>query len=84
VEEPGFEGVELAEGEADALALTLAEADADAETEAEAEVGVAQAPPPIELVVLVPAMTHNELSALFFLTTRFAFGFLNSGEGPRA
>ena len=76
VEEAGTE----AEGDAEA------EADTDAEADPEAvEVGPpAHAPPPICVVVLVPGTTHKDPSALFFLTTRFAFGFLSSGEGPRA
>ena len=74
VEEAGTE----AEGEGEA------EADAEAEPEA-VEVGPpAHAPPPICVVVLVPGTTHKDPSALFFLTTRFVFGFLSSGEGPRA
>lgn len=72
-----------AEGEAEGEAV--AEAETDAETEAEA-VGVplAQAPPPITEVVLVPGTRQREPSALFFLTTRLAFGCLSSGAGPRA
>ena len=61
------------------------EADAEAEADPEAvEVGPAHAPPPICVVVLVPGTTHKDPSALFFLTTRFVWGFLSSGEGPRA
>jgi hypothetical protein len=75
VEEPGVEGEVEAEAEGEAVA----------EPEAEA-VGVplAQAPPPMTEVVLVPGTRQREPSALFFLTTRFVFGVLSSGEGPRA
>jgi len=74
------------EGDAEGDAETEADAETDAEAEPEAvEVGPpAHAPPPICVVVFVPGKTHNEPSALFFLTTRFVFGFLSSGDGPRA
>jgi hypothetical protein len=70
-----------AEGEAEGEAVAETETDAEAEA---VGVPLAQAPPPIMEVVLVPGTRQREPSALFFLTTRFAFGFLSSGAGPRA
>ena len=84
VEELGEEG-EVEVEVALELEAEVEEGDAVAELPEAVVVGPAHAPPPICVVVFVPGTTHNPSALLlFFLTTRFAFGCLSSGEGPRA